>query len=348
MRHLTWLSFAAALFTGLAAFTGGAAAQSASIAAKKPLFAGACVHCPWGEVAEIMREAMKPAGYDVQICYNCNRVDSPLFVSQARVAPPIGEHERELGVTTRPEGKMDFGATDALRLKWAYEGLYDYKTHGPQKNLRLIAKIEDPYFLIVAVKKESGITDLKDIIAKKMKVRVVSEGMAITKPIMDYYGLSKEALEAQGGSTGFSMARPKPDFDVLITFLGTLSNNPESSIWYEATQKHDLHFLELPADLRAQMAKEFGLEPVEIPYGYMKGVDRRIPALGYSGQLVIARDDTPDSFAYDAAKALDERRDLLKWRLRPFSYDTRTVWKNYEMPLHPGAERYYREVGYMK
>lgn len=30
-----------------------------------------------------------------------------------------------------------------------------------------------------------------------------------------------------------------------------------------------------------------------------------------------------------------------------FSYNVHTVWKAYEVPLHPGAARYYGEKGYM-
>jgi len=39
---------------------------------KKPVFGGACRLCPWGAMAEVVQQAMKPYGYDVQICYNCN------------------------------------------------------------------------------------------------------------------------------------------------------------------------------------------------------------------------------------------------------------------------------------
>jgi len=33
---------------------------------------------------------------------------------------------------------------------------------------------------------------------------------------------------------------------------------------------------------------------------------------------------------------------------RHFSYNVHTVWNGYEVPLHPGAARYYQEKGYMK
>jgi TRAP-type uncharacterized transport system substrate-binding protein len=56
----------------------------------------------------------------------------------------------------------------------------------------------------------------------------------------------------------------------------------------------------------------------------------------------------PDNFAYTLAKALDERQDLLAFTHMNWSYSIRTVWKDGNVPLHPGAARYYKERGYMK
>jgi hypothetical protein len=66
-----------------------------------------------------------------------------------------------------------------------------------------------------------------------------------------------------------------------------------------------------------------------------------------SGHALFARDDMPEVAAYDVAKAIDAHREALKCFIRPYSYDSRTVWKNLGVPLHPGAERYYREAGYL-
>jgi TRAP-type uncharacterized transport system substrate-binding protein len=48
------------------------------------------------------------------------------------------------------------------------------------------------------------------------------------------------------------------------------------------------------------------------------------------------------------ARALDEHKGVLQWTNMPFSYDSTTVWKLGDVPLHPGAAKYYRERGYMK
>lgn len=83
-------------------------------------------------------------------------------------------------------------------------------------------------------------------------------------------------------------------------------------------------------------------------WGFLRGVDRPIATVGSSGQVVFARADMPEQVAYDAAKAIDEHRGALRWYIRPYSYDSGTVWRTRAVPLHPGAERYYRERGYLR
>ena len=39
---------------------------------------------------------------------------------------------------------------------------------------------------------------------------------------------------------------------------------------------------------------------------------------------------------------------MLQWAIMPFSYNPKTVWKAWDVPLHPGAARYYKERGYTK
>jgi hypothetical protein len=54
----------------------------------------------------------------------------------------------------------------------------------------------------------------------------------------------------------------------------------------------------------------------------------------------------PASFAYLVAKALHEQQDLFEWTLGANSYNRTGVAKVGDVPLHPGAAKYYRERGY--
>ena len=328
------------------------AVMTKSIEAKMPVFGGACKICPWGAMAEIVKKAMKPYGYDVQICYNCNATDAPRIVSEARTPPPY-RPDRAVPEILAPRnvpglGAVDFGAVAIQFLRDAYRGAGVYSRDEPRTNLRLIANIQDPSYTLVAAKKETGITDLSQVKDKCWPVRILTAGIGSgSSRILDYYGLSRQVVEAAGGRIG-NTPDDKENFDIVIGGAGSMSTAPEWSIWTDICQKFDLTFIELPDDLLNILAVEGEQERGVIPPGLYRGVDREIPTVVRTGTVIYCRDDTPDDFAYDAAKAMDEQQQLLQWSHLNFSYNIHTVWNGYEVPLHPGAARYYKEKGYMK
>ena len=315
---------------------------------KRPVMAAACESgCPWGELGDFVRESMKPYGYSVILCRNCNRSYGPRLVSENDYPPPLDEINLEDGVNVRVDARVDFGVTSSAMLSAAYNSTLAGK--GPYRNLRLIAKIEDPFYYLVAARKESGINDLVSIRQKKLPVRIMgADGNMMT--ILKYYGMTAEEIIAWGGKTGVSPEEAlKGEFDILAGFLASPAMNPESSYWTTLSQNFDLYFLDLPEDLLKLIAQQnVDAEFVEVHQNLLRGVNRRIRTLGRSGEAVFARDDTPAQAAYDLAKAIDENHGALKWFIRVYTYDPKTVWQNFGVPLHPGAERYYREAGYIK
>ena len=315
---------------------------------KRPVMASACESgCPWGELGDYIRESMKPYGYSVILCRNCNRSYGPRLVSENDYPPPLDEINLEDGVNVRIDARVDFGVTSSAMLSAAYNSSLAGK--GPYPNLRLIAKIEDPFYYLVAIRKESGIKDFTHIRQQKLPVRIMgADGNMMT--ILKYYGITAEDIRSWGGKTGVSVEEAmKGDFDILAGFLASPSLNLESSNWTTISQKFDLYFLELPEDLLKLIAQQnVDAEFVEVHQNLLRGVNRRIKTLGRSGEAVFARDDTPVQAAYDLAKAIDENHGALKWFIRVYTYDPNTVWQNFGVPLHPGAEKYYREAGYLK
>jgi para-nitrobenzyl esterase len=322
------------------------------IAAKKPVFGGACKICPWGAMAEVVQAAMKPYGYDVQICYNCNAADAPRIVSEARMPPPYKPDPvvpEILAPRNDPGlGPIDFGAVAVQFLRSAYRGTGVYAKDKPRTNLRLIANIQDPSYILVAAKVETGITDLSQIRQKRWPVRILSAGIGSnSSSILSHFSLSREVIEAAGGRIG-NTPEIRENFDVVIGGGGVMTTAPEWSIWTEISQKFDLDFIELPEELLAKLAQEGEQERGTIPVGLYRGVVHPIPTVVRTGTVVYGRADMPDDFAYLVAKAMDEQQHLLQWKHLNFSYNVHNVWKAYEVPLHPGAARYYKERGYMK
>lgn len=307
---------------------------------KRPVIAAACPFgCPWGEIAEFVHDAMKPLGYDVILCRNCNRDRGPRLVATAATPPPLDVLDARTGTTQRFDAPVDFGVTASGILAGAYGG--------PHKNLRLIAKIEDPTFLLVAVKTSSGINDLSEVKAKKLPVKILAGGGA--DQVLRHYGMTRADIASWGGAVNASMgAREAAEFDIIIDDHGTPFMNPEGSHWTILSQRHELKFLDIPEPVLQELAATGGYRIVSTKWGLLKGVDRSIRTVARSGEAIFARDDTPEQAAYDVARAVDQARGDLIYLIRRYSIDPRTVAENQGVPLHPGAARYYREMGYIK
>ncbi len=315
---------------------------------KRPVMAAACEYgCPWGELGDFVRESMEPFGYSVILCRNCNRMYGPGLVSRRDYPPPLDEDNLRNGTNIRVDARVDFGVTASAFLHSAYHG--NFGNTEPYDNLRLIAKIEDPFYFLIAVRKELGITSMEQVRQQEIPIRIFGTGGELAT-ILDYYEISREDIESWGGKIRVSLEDAlNGDFDLITGFLASPSMNPESSYWTILSQRFDLYFMELPEDLLNRIAEQnVDSEPVEAQHSLLRGMDRRIRTLGRSGESIFARNDTPEQAAYDLARAIDENKGALKWFIRVYFYDPETVWQNFGVPLHPGAERYYREVGYIK
>jgi TRAP-type uncharacterized transport system substrate-binding protein len=292
---------------------------------------------------------MKDSGWDIQLCRTCfGGPRAARLVAAAAMPPKPDPGMVHPGV--QPNGPVDFGATGIQFLWWAYQGTHDFaKDPGsPQKQLRLVATIQDPSFMLIAAKTSLGITDLRQIKEKRMPVQIVvlPQGGDTNLEILDYYGISKESLSSWGGKFLANTPEDRKNADVMIGFGEFVRT--EYVPWIDFSEKNDLTFLDLPKDLQAKLVKDYDLEEVTIPEGLFRGVDRPMAGLGRTGEGVYGRTDMPDDFAYTLAKAIDDHRDLMQWGIVPLSYNPDRVWKAFGVPLHPGAARYYKEKGYMK
>jgi TRAP-type uncharacterized transport system substrate-binding protein len=343
----------AAMATGALILSPAAMAQSVpgltGAWSKHPVLAAACQSCPWGALGEVLKQQMAFYGYDVEVCYNCNLGNGPRIVANRELAPPLNQRNADLLVTTRPDRPSDFGITSVGILLGAYRGEGAYAGNATT-NLRLIGRILTPSFLAVAVKCELGITDLNQL-RNRPNLKIMGATGGTNAPFLQHYGIDEASVKAKGGEffvQGDVVKRD--DFDLIVS-TATLSNHPEGNVWYEMTQRHNLCFFQLPEDLLNRYVTELGFKRTVMPQRYMRGVTKAIATVSpdeTAGNAIFIRADAPDQFAYDVARALYERRDVLQFGVQPLYYDSRVVWRMPDVPLHPGAERYYRELGFMR
>lgn len=161
---------------------------------KRPVMAAACeCGCPWGELGDFIKESMKSYNYSIILCHNCNRSYGPRLVSEHDYPPPLDKINLADGVNVRVNAQVDFGVTSTAMLSSAYSGTLAGK--GPYRNLRLIAKIEDPFYYLIAVKKESGIKDFARIKQQHLPVRIMgADGNMMT--ILKYYVITADDIKS--------------------------------------------------------------------------------------------------------------------------------------------------------
>jgi uncharacterized protein len=291
--------------------------------------------CPWGTIADVLKEALKLQGYDLHSRYVVGTMEPPQTDPEG--SPPPPKHP------------IEFGITSGSSVQWMYEGSHDYAKDGGHTELRLIARVDVANYVVMMVKASTGITDLRQIKERRLPVRIITTESAGNMPILKYYGITKK--EPWGGSFIHFVGTLPEDtdaFDVVIMNNLYPGGAPEMRPYYLITAKYDMRFLPMPQDLRESMVKDVGGELVNIPTALFRGVDAPIPSVGTSSRAIYAKADFSADFAYTIAKSLDERRDLFRWNHVPFTYDSRLVTQLPPVPLRSGAERYYREVGYLK
>lgn len=87
----------------------------------------------------------------------------------------------------------------------------------------------------------------------------------------------------------------------------------------------------------------------EFPAAMFKGMMGRNTRTVGTWMSLIVREDMSDDTAYELTRALCEgREDVITACPQWATFTPETAWNGMPHPLHPGAERYYREKGYMK
>lgn len=122
--------------------------------------------------------------------------------------------------------------------------------------------------------------------------------------------------------------------------------------WELLCRKYALRFLGLRADVLSGLASR-GMPSAAVPKGRLKGLDQTINTVDFSGWLLFCREDMPANRAADVVASLIEQAPSISASFnQPGAgltgpLEPATLCRNSYMPLHKGAEEYYRSIGAM-
>ena len=121
--------------------------------------------------------------------------------------------------------------------------------------------------------------------------------------------------------------------------------------WGDVAVKHGFVFLPFAKKALVKLER-YGFRRAPLGGGRLKGpFDPATEVVDYSGWPIVARADFPDELAYQFVAALEKIREEIPYDSAEIpamsSFCRSTEEGPLDIPLHPGAERYYRERGYL-
>lgn len=322
-----------------------------------------------GEAMASDAEVLKPATYS----WTAGGMGGGWYTQAGGMAAIVKNSVPEITIKVIPGGgtvnpaKVDagqdnFGWGVGYVDKAAYNGvapIFDKE----YKNIRGLAGNFSVDFYHFLAAKNTGVTTIDELVAKvKAGEKVNLAGpvvgtseRALTSLLFEnYYGISYEQIEKNGGRVIYAaygdMVNLYKDrhVDYVIACLGL----PGSAIT-EMALSRDSVLLAASDDLVKFSAGTYGTVSFEsglnkVPGGTYTGIANDVQAIGHSTEI-IAGASMPDIVAYNFVKALMENIDDVKALNPSFQkYFSKEAAVNTMVPLHPGAEKYYREIGVLK
>ena len=282
-------------------------------------------------MAELLRKALPPG----------SNVDVKPFSGGIGNAKLVARNETPIGLSF------------TVSNRWASEGkeAYDAKLD----NLRGLVGGLDTYYLVAVAQKKLGIASLREIKEKKLPVKlysllVGSNGEFGARQLLREYGVSYADLKSWGGATthvGYNVivdAIRDGRADLLIAAI-----TPKHPSITEITTFADVKFLQVEPE-RVQGLAALGYVPATMPADMFKNQPEPIKTVGFP-TVLITNTALPEPLAYTITKTIVENKEaLVRGHAGLMEFEPSAAWKaeNVGLPLHPGAERYYREKGWMK
>ncbi len=252
-------------------------------------------------------------------------------------------------VTAIQAGQMEAGLTGAATLYQAYHGVGKFEGKRKDK-LRIIAQLypEDMHLVLAKGTKLKSIADLK---GKRVGIGQAGSGTQIAVlTILKEFGISRNDITPAELNNAQSAERiADGQLDAYFYAAGT----PVAAMVQLATTKGmDLYSMTDEEIKRINKVLPY-YTPSMIPAGTYEGVDYDVKTVAVNGLLVTSADQ-PADLIYAITKALwnkNSRRLLDNGHAKGKVIRLETALKGVaglKVPLHPGAEKYYREVGMLK
>ncbi|MCA1777680.1 MAG: TAXI family TRAP transporter solute-binding subunit [Loktanella sp.] len=263
------------------------------------------------------------------------------------VATAVASNGSVANVNSISGGTLESGFSQSDVATWAQTGTGIWEGRDAVDNLRAIANLYAETIHLVA-SSGSGITSVADLEGKTVSLDEPGSGTLVdARIILGAFGLSEDDVDAQYLKPDQAAERMRDGAMDAFFFVGGF---PAGAI-AELASQNDITLVTIAGDEAASITEEYSFFAENtVPGGTYEGVDEDVTTLSVGAQW-ITNADQPEDLIYEVTKAMwnDSTRALLdSGHAKGREITAETALDGIGIPLHAGAERFYREVGLLE
>lgn len=246
-------------------------------------------------------------------------------------------------VTAIQSGQMEAGLAGAATVYQSYNGVEKFEGKVYDK-IRVIANLF-PEDMHLVLPKGGKLGSIKELEGKRVGIAQAGSGTQIAVlRILEEYGITRDNIDAaELNNTQSAQRIADGQLDAYFYAAGT---PVAAMIQLSATKGMDLYSFSEEEVKTINKIIPFYV-PSTIKAGTYEGIDYDVSTLAVNG-LFVTSADQPDDLIYEVTSALwnnNTRKLLDTGHSKGKAITLETALKGVLTPLHPGAEKFYKEKG---
>jgi TRAP-type uncharacterized transport system substrate-binding protein len=253
-------------------------------------------------------------------------------------------------------GEMQLAISNpAMYLALAVRGAGPYKLPIP---LRAITIIPSPDQLAFAVTERTSVNSLRDIRERRLSLRISMRGQKdhalhpVVNEVLAAAGFSLDDVVSWGGQVRYDDGLPMKSNRFGAMQRGEVDMIVDEAVrgWANSALDAGMRILPLDETMLTQL-EALGLRRAVMPRERYPKLPKDLPTLDFSGFAVYTHADVPDAVVTSICAALEARKDRIGWQ-EPGPLPLELMCRDtadgpLTIPLHPAADRFWRERGYL-
>ena len=244
-------------------------------------------------------------------------------------------------------GSLESGFAQSDVATWAHSGTGIWEGKPAVESLRAIANLY-PESIHLVTSAKSGINSVADLKGKKVSLDEPGSGTLVdARIILEGYGLSESDIQAEFLKPDQAADRMRDGAMDAFFFVGGF---PAGAI-AELASQHDVKLVPISCEEAPKICETYTFfAPDTVPGGTYEGNADDVTTLSVGAQWITSADQ-PEDLIYGITKALwndSTRKQLDAGHAKGKMITADTALNGVGIPLHPGAEKFYKEAGLLK